>query len=378
MSVITKSPQTLDLDGQDFEACCYRVEDLSTVVCVPKSFEAELESGSVRQDRLALPQDIFTLTRLLPNDQFLQQVILLPESTSGGTGTIECQASLYRFVCRGIDWNTRTQTRFNQAWCSLLRHCTPFQAAFYDLCRLVETEDRRQPPEMDFATEVCRYFLSGDYVEMAPFLDSKPLKSMAIMTSLSRATERLSRRLDRQANLAKVLSDVEQQHQSHFDRTVLTLFDRAQGTERSTLAKILVYGGSEVSLEKLRDVSSLNFSGQAFDDVLVRKLKFLEGIANLDLSYTAVTSDAAQHLRWLPHLQELSLAGTRLHNYALAHIARCAGLLRLDLSGTQIGDEGLAALGALKRLQQLNLQGTNVTEAGRAELKRMLPFCRLQ
>lgn len=374
MPATTRSLQTLDLDGLEIETCCYQVDDLSTAVHVLKSFDAELEAGrSTGLGRLVLPEDIFTLTRLLPNDEFLQQVILLPDTHPN----IECVPSRYRLVCKGIRWTAETQEQFNQAWCSQLRYGTPFQAALYDLCWSIENDGKGHAPASDFAFEVCRYFFSADYVQSRPFLDSHPLKSMAIMTSLSRAIARLSRRFDRQDSMAKVLADVERLHQATFDNCVLGKFPDADAVQQSNLAKILLYAGSEASLEKLKTVEKLSFSGQPFDDLLLRKLKFLEGISILDLSYTAISSDAAQHLRWLSNLKELSLAGTRLHNHALIQIARCSGLLRLDLSGTLISDEGLNSLSNLKRLQQINLQGTNVTDQGRAELGKRLPFCRI-
>lgn len=384
MTAVNKSLQSIEVDGHAQQVHCYESADLFTRVFIDVELEKHAVADKQRSSdlgRLALPEDIFTLVRLLPNDEVLREVVLLPEDNS--SASVTCEIDLYRFVCRGARWTPDLQRALSQTWCALARQCTPFESALYDLCQAIEGgketefQHQRSSIEIDFANEVCQYFLSADYVQMEPFLSSNPLKGMAVVASLKRIVERLSRQLPRQTNLLAVLRAAESQQQALFNATAISLFDSASPARKAMLAKTLVYAGAESTLERLKEIDSLSFSGEPFDDLLLRKLKFLPALTKVDLSHTVITTEGAAQLRWLTQLQELNLTGTRLHDAAMTAISRCGSLTRLNLADTPVGDAGLRQLAVLKRLLHLNLQHTNVSDDGRAELKKLLPFCRI-
>lgn len=114
----------------------------------------------------------------------------------------------------------------------------------------------------------------------------------------------------------------------------------------------------------------------ATDDTLLHVGRFSR-VRQLNLRGTTVTDAGLASLSALADLEFLGLTGTRVTDAGLTDLRHFTRLRFLTLGQTHVTDAGVPALGRMGRLEGLNLKGSQVTPAGTAELRKLLPACKL-
>ncbi len=152
---------------------------------------------------------------------------------------------------------------------------------------------------------------------------------------------------------------------------------------------------------RLDALVSLDLSGAVIDDTDLERLKPLVALRELNLAHTLVTDAGLAHLKGLPALRRLVLDGDALRGSGLVNLQELPELTelrlgcptladlflvdltglkklkRLSLADSHLSEEGAKGLAHLPHLEELDLTNVPVTAARVAELKTLLPRCRI-
>jgi len=155
-------------------------------------------------------------------------------------------------------------------------------------------------------------------------------------------------------------------------------------------------------LQNCKDLGGLYIAVTQVTDAGLAYFKDCKNLEHLDLNVTKVTSSGLANFRDCPKLHTLWLAYTQVDDEGLAHFKICKNLARLDLNGTKVTDEGLANfkdctnlvdvrldntrigdaglvhLHDCKKLGYILLKKSKVTATGIDDLKKALPYCRIE
>jgi hypothetical protein len=129
------------------------------------------------------------------------------------------------------------------------------------------------------------------------------------------------------------------------------------------------------SLTEVRDLAL--FDTYVTDAGLAR-LKGLTRLEYLSLCNTQISDAGLAHLGSLSSICWLHLSSTQVTDAGLVHLKGLTGLNALSLDHTDISDARVRSLKGLRRLQLLRVQDTRLTEAGIADLRRAMPWLRIE
>jgi hypothetical protein len=130
-------------------------------------------------------------------------------------------------------------------------------------------------------------------------------------------------------------------------------------------------------LKGLTALQKLHLSGTKVTDAGLAQLNGLTTLQELDLSKSQVTDAGLAQLKGLTALQKLNLSGTNVTGAGLAQLNSLTALQELDLSYSPVTDAGLEGLKGLTALRRLLLDDTRVTDAGVADIRRAMPYCKI-
>jgi hypothetical protein len=147
---------------------------------------------------------------------------------------------------------------------------------------------------------------------------------------------------------------------------------RSLSLGKATLTPVGMH--SLTSLRKLRD---LDLEGTTVDDEALQALPNLPDLETLNLAGTQVTDQGLEHLGRFRRLRGLVLDDLPITDAGLEHLVKLS-LDRLRLNRTQITDRGIAAIGTQATLRSVSVSHTSITSKGVAELRRLLPNCRVE
>lgn len=106
----------------------------------------------------------------------------------------------------------------------------------------------------------------------------------------------------------------------------------------------------------------------------LKKLKWL----HLHGGVQGVTDQGMAHVKNLTELERFGLLGSAITDDGVANLAELTNLKTVDLSSNNLTDDALQHFHGLKKLEQLYLHQTRVTPEGIAELKKVLPMCKIE
>lgn len=169
------------------------------------------------------------------------------------------------------------------------------------------------------------------------------------------------------SSVAGKLSDLGDVDYLKFDWSSAELRDLAPLTQIKSLRSISISSADDsvfAELGKLRQLTSIEISGDA---VLGRGLESISNcgeLASLDLSFTSVDDRAANIIGRMRSLTVLRLRGTRVSNAGVADLASLSRLKVLDLSETAITDSSLELIAGMSDLETLSVRCSGVTPSG--------------
>jgi internalin A len=164
------------------------------------------------------------------------------------------------------------------------------------------------------------------------------------------------------------------------------------------LAQTQVTDDGLTHLQGLKNLEALELYGTTISDVGLTSIETLSSLTYLDLSSTGISNNGLMHLKRLSGLKRLLLEDTPISDVGLAQLRPLTNLEFLDLAGTRVTAAGLVALNDLSHLTELDLYRTHFSDAGlvqvsqlaslkclfvdvssvtEAEVKRLLPNCRI-
>ena len=129
------------------------------------------------------------------------------------------------------------------------------------------------------------------------------------------------------------------------------------------------------SLDSLKDLRSLVFSGYRISDKSMSRIATHHKLQSLGLVNTQITDDGARSLATLTELRTLNLQGTHITDRTLANLSDLTQLKDLRLGKTAVSDEGLRHFRKFTELESLDVSETKVHGPGIAELHSL---CKLQ
>ncbi|HET6327086.1 MAG TPA: protein kinase [Planctomycetaceae bacterium] len=136
----------------------------------------------------------------------------------------------------------------------------------------------------------------------------------------------------------------------------------------------------DTDLERLKPLvalQELNLANTNVTDAGLAHLKDLRALRRVVLDGDAIRGSGLVHLQELPELTELRLGCPTLADLFLVDLAGLKKLKRLSLAESRLSEEGAKGLAHLPHLEELDLTNAQVTVARVAELKTLLPRCRI-
>jgi hypothetical protein len=128
---------------------------------------------------------------------------------------------------------------------------------------------------------------------------------------------------------------------------------------------------------KMSRLEYLDLSGTAVSNLATLRLDQKPYLTDLKLCGTSVTDSTSQSLATAKSLTALDLSQTAISDGTLLRLIELPLLEDLRLDNTMVTDEGIQILRHLPQLKFLSVDETHVTAEGCAELKKLLPKCRI-
>jgi hypothetical protein len=133
-----------------------------------------------------------------------------------------------------------------------------------------------------------------------------------------------------------------------------------------------------VNFKGCKSLTHVYLSGSQLGDVGLTIFKDCKNLMLLHVGYTHVTDLGLAQFKGYKGFTRLWLGGTQLTDAGLAVFKDCKYLRFINLDSTKISDEGLKNLAGQKVLEGLSLKKTNVTAAGIDDLKKSMPWCKIE
>ena len=134
----------------------------------------------------------------------------------------------------------------------------------------------------------------------------------------------------------------------------------------------------EITESDLEKVRYLSLAFQKITDVSLKDVAKLKNIESLNLSRTQITDAGLMEVAKLQKIEQLIMTQcTKTTDTGLKDVAKLQSLKKLFLERTKITDAGLKEVAKLRKLRSLGLNGTQITDTGVAELKKVLPNCKI-
>ena len=128
---------------------------------------------------------------------------------------------------------------------------------------------------------------------------------------------------------------------------------------------------------------AINLWGQFLTDDCIRHLRDCSSVSVIAVNGSPISSTGVKQIASIQHvtrvclLQEFVQTQTRVNDSAVRSLAGMHQLLGLTLRGPDVTDKSVETLGQLSNLEALTLIDTSVTDAGEAELRSLLPTCKI-
>ncbi|WP_264711384.1 leucine-rich repeat domain-containing protein [Wolbachia endosymbiont (group A) of Andrena haemorrhoa] len=124
-------------------------------------------------------------------------------------------------------------------------------------------------------------------------------------------------------------------------------------------------------LAQLKNLTSLDLSGNKIDDEGAKELAKLANLTSLDLSSNKIGYEGVKELAQLKNLTSLNLSGNKIGSEGVKELTKLANLTSLSLVNCGIGYKDIGELAQLKNLTSLNLSSDKVSDKGVKELAKL-------
>ena len=121
----------------------------------------------------------------------------------------------------------------------------------------------------------------------------------------------------------------------------------------------------------------LGRASETFTPAGIRSLAKLPKLASIGFSPSKITDEQISAIAGLPALETLKMGGSGVTNAQLAMLAKIKSLAVLVLNGTQLTADAVEPLKSLRGLRDLDIRDTEIPPAAVAELRRVLPKCKV-
>lgn len=135
--------------------------------------------------------------------------------------------------------------------------------------------------------------------------------------------------------------------------------------------------GARVSPGDVVTAETVDASNLSISDADLAALSGVTSLRHLNLRGTQITDAGLAELSELTQLEFLGLSQTAVTDAGLPALMSLSQLRYLTLAETQVTDRAVDVLSSLSSLEGLNLKGTQITGAGLAQLRILLPNCRI-
>jgi hypothetical protein len=188
---------------------------------------------------------------------------------------------------------------------------------------------------------------------------------------------------------------------SAFAQSSKTILDQPLD-QQTSVAKIIALGGDWEAPSK---TVLIGLVGEKFTNETFELLKPLKEMRILYLSEIPADDNAFEHCKDLHAIEEIQIRNCKLTGTGLKHLAKCKRLQRVIISETPISDEcleiishfesvetlsienfdtaskiteaGIRRLSTLKKAKQIDIDITQPSSELEAELRRLLPKCKV-
>lgn len=312
--------------------------------------------------------------RALPNAWLIERIIVVPADKLDAPIAKQNKGSRY-FLLIGLPY-TEVSLRQNllEMYGEILADLLPLNRYLFELAYFLQPALREESPTFRKSSALWNFLIASFATQ--PLTDTelkaRPLLSYlaldAIVCSLGHSAERVT------AQTRATFESMKERLGSKALPVVLDkllhLSNEARDIKvQQSACKLLLHLAGAEHIALVRNIRSLNLSGEAVGERILQQLKHLKCIEELDLSDCYFPSEALRHLAKLPHLYMLNLQNTRAHNNAVAALSESASIAQLDCSYTQVTDDGAKHFSSFKNLKQLDLSGCQVSEKMRVFLR---------
>ncbi len=121
----------------------------------------------------------------------------------------------------------------------------------------------------------------------------------------------------------------------------------------------------------------LGRASETFTAAGIRALAKLPKLSSIGFSPSKITDEQLAAITALPSLETLKMGGSGVTNAQLSMLAKIKSLAVLVLNGTQLTADAVEPLKSLRGLRDLDIRDTEIPPAAVAELRRMLPKCKV-
>ena len=233
--------------------------------------------------------------------------------------------------------------------------------------------------EENWAVHLGECVLGGRSESFQRFCGEAPLRAAVLGMVVSRLLENDQASASRHVALASrgaYLNSALRSHALDSLRAIAKNLERDAG-ERNRAMRLLLALLRGEPLVGFDDVVSLDLSGAWLGRIHMESLRALTAIEELDLSDTLLGRGGLEFLASFPKLRRLNLRGNELWTSDMYQLRRLPALEWLDVGMTRINSSSIADFARLKTLRTLSVDGTDFGDSAEA-LHSLLPKCDVQ